>query len=286
MSDSTPPFLFGNYTLGPAMGDGDMGTVHKAQNVQTQEVVALKVLDKVDTSREGLRGAAVELIEFAASLSHPQLHPISQAVESEDGRLGIVMPMATARSVNRYLVEGKTIPRASAVKVITQIASALHFLHEQEVAHGSVKPTNVLLDAQGNATLSDLPMTHLRELGLIPKAPSLMQQFYMAPEVVYHASPEPQHDVFSLGVLAYHLFTGRIPFDDPEPLARKKISPEGLPPILVPVFLRAMTPRTRLRYPSIAAFMQDFQGAGNGRIDPETERLFRLSDEPESPDEP
>ncbi len=286
MPDSTPPFLFGNYTLGPAMGDGDMGTVHKAQNTQTQEVVALKILDKVDTSREGMRGAAVELIEFAASLTHPQMHPISQVIESDDGLVGIVMPMAVARSVNRYLVEGKTIPRAAATKVITQIASALHFLHEQEVAHGSVKPTNVLLDAQGNAALSDLPMTHLRELGLIPKEPSLMQRFYMAPEVVYHASPEPLHDVFSLGVLAYHLLTGRIPFDDPEPLARKKISPEGLPSILVPVLLRAMTPRTRLRYPSIAAFMQDFQGAGNGKIDPETERLFHLSDEPEPPDEP
>ncbi|MBI5931743.1 MAG: serine/threonine protein kinase [Chloroflexi bacterium] len=286
MSDSTPPFVFGTFQLGPSIGEGDMGTVYKAQNTQTQETVALKILDKVDTSREGMRGAAVELIEFAASLTHTHLHPISQVLESPDGLTGIVMPMAAARSVNRYLVEGKTIPRGAATKVITQIASVLHFLHEQEVAHGSIKPTNVLLDAQGNATLSDLPMTHLRELGLIPKEPSLMQRYYMAPEVVYHASPEPSHDVFSLGVLAYHLLTGRIPFDDPEPLARKKVSREGLPPILIPVLLRAMTSRIRLRYQTVAAFMQDFQGAANGKIDPETERLFSLADEPSEHDEP
>jgi serine/threonine protein kinase len=280
MSDSTPPFIVGNYQLGPSVGEGDMGTVYKAQNAITQEVVALKILDKVDTSREGVRGAAVELIEFSASLNHPHLYPIQEVIESPDGLTGIVMPMAAARSVNRYLVDGKTIPRAGASKVVTQIAGAVHFLHEQEVAHGSIKPTNVLLDAQGNAALVDLAMAHLRELGLVPKEPTMLQKYYMAPDVVYHASPEPLHDIFSLGVLAYHLFTGRIPFDDPDPLARQKISGEGLPPLLYPVFLRAMTPRTRLRYQTVATFMQDFQGAAQGKIDPETERLFSVSAPP------
>jgi hypothetical protein len=82
--------------------------------------------------------------------------------------------------------------------------------------------------------------------------------------------------VFALGVLTYHMFTGRIPFDDIEPEARKEVSAEGLPPLLYPVLLRAMTSRIRLRYPSIQAFMRDFQGAAQGQIDPDTERLFKV----------
>lgn len=272
-----PSSVIDDYRIGPFLGEGDMGSVYQAQSLSTQEIVALKVLDKVDTTSAMRREAAVELVQFAADLKHDQLQPISRCLnlDTDGGMLILVTPFAPARSIYDHLQKGTKIPPKQIFKIIVQISGALQFLHSQEVAHGSVKPTNVLLDAQGNATLTDLPMAHLRELGFVPPMPSMLQQYYMQPEFAFNASPEIIGDIFSLGVLAYHLLTGRIPFDELEPLARVEPPPAtGLPDFVHPVLLRAMTDRRRLRYQTIKSFMGDLQGALRGQIDPETQRLF------------
>ncbi len=289
---TTPPFKFtlGPFETGPKIGEGDMGTVYQATHSATGETVALKVLDKVDVGRKMDREAAAEVLEFAAGLKHEYLHPITHVVQTDDGMgmLGLAMPIASGRSLGNHLDRGRKIPVKHALKIISNVAEALHFLHQQEVAHGAIKPTNILLDANANPTLSDLPMAHLRDFGLVPETgPTLLQQFYMPAEQVYNATPEIRGDIFSLAVLTYHMLTGELPFDDPEPEARKLSEQRDLPAAVYYVLLRGMTQRLRMRYSSIKAFMEDFQGARRGQIDPETERWFKVEDGelPEEEDE-
>lgn len=280
---STPPFkfTFGPYETGPKIGEGDMGTVYQATHTETSAVVALKILDKVDVGRKMDREAAAEVLEFAAGLHHQYLHPITQVLETEEGggMLGFVMPLASGRSLGDHLSRGRKIPVKHTLKILGNVAEALIFLHRQEVAHGAIKATNILLDSDANPTLSDLPMAHLRDFGLVPPTgPTLLQQYYLPPEMVYNATPEIRGDIFSLAVLTYHMLTSEYPFDDPEPEARNRPKQHDLPPAIYYVLLRGMTQRLRMRYPSVKAFVEDFQGARRGQIDPETERLFKVED--------
>ncbi|NDJ85858.1 MAG: protein kinase [Chloroflexi bacterium] len=277
--------IFGPYQVGPKVGEGDMGHVHQARDTRTDQVVALKILDQFDLRGKFDREAAMELIEFAASIQYERLHPILQVIESDadQGKLGIAMPVASGRSLWDHLKSGRSIPQKNAVQIIGAVAAALDFLHRQEVAHGAVKPSNVLLDRSGTATLTDLPMAHLRELGLRPAAPTELQQYYLLTEATYFSPPSMPDDVFALAVLAFHLLTGRLPFDDPRVEARG-IPPEGgLPSLVHAVLLRGMTDNVHLRYESIAALMQDFKGAFRGKIDEQTEHWF-LKETPPPPD--
>lgn len=286
---NSPQNVFGPYVLGKKLGAGDMGTVYQAQHQQSQEIVALKVIDQFDLSSTMKRGATVEVLEFVTQLDHKNLYPITQVLESGDGdgRVGIVMPVAAGRSLYDHLSAGKMIPRKNTLMIIAGLAGGLQFLHQQEVAHGSLKPTNVLLSSDGTAALTDLAMAHLRgDLGLVPPQPTLLQQYYLPPEVLYHAPPEIRGDIYGLGVLTYHLLTGNIPFEDPDYEARHTLPPQdNLPPHVHYVLLRAMTHRTELRYPNIGAFMTDLKGAWSGEIDPETVRLFKVEQQSDQEDD-
>lgn len=272
---------FGPYQLTSKLGSGDMGTVYKATDSRNGQDVALKVLDqfsKLASSME--RDAAVELIEFAATIQHEGLHRILEVIESEDehgGRVGIAMPIAAAQSLYDHLATGKRLAERHAFMVIEKIAEAISFLHSQEVAHGSIKPTNVLLEQNAKFTITDLPMAHLREMGFVPATPSRLQQYYLLSESTYLSPPAIADDIFALGVLSYHVLTGRLPFDDPEPEARKAPSGDDLAPLVHSVLLRAMTNRPILAYPSVAEFVQDLRLAREGQqIDAETAKWFTV----------
>jgi serine/threonine-protein kinase len=253
-----------------------MGTVYRAQHPSRPDPVALKILDKMDTSNSMKRGAGVELVEFAATLNHPRIHPIFQVLESST--IGIVMPLAAKRSLGDFFSTGRQIPTKHALNLVAQIATGLDFLHSQEVAHGSLKPTNVLLDAEGNVTLTDVSMAHLRELGLVPPKPTDQQLYYMPPEREYHSTPEIAGDVFSLAVLTYRILSNEMPFSDPEPEARLDvIAGRGLPAYVAAVLRRAMNPHLRLRYKTINEFMGALQGALRGEIDRDTQKVFGIT---------
>ncbi|MCB9436378.1 MAG: protein kinase [Anaerolineales bacterium] len=281
---------FGPYQLTAKLGTGDMGTVYKATDTRTGNEVALKVLDKLSRLSSSLeRDAAVELIEFAATIQHEGLHRIQEVVEIEDetgGKLGIAMPLASAQSLYDHLSTGKRLAQRHAYMVIEKIAEALIFLHNQEVAHGSIKPTNVLLEQNAKFTITDLPMAHLRELGFVPNAPSQLQQYYLLSESTYLSPPSIASDIFALGVLTYHVLTGRLPFDDPEPEARNIPNGEGLMPLVHSVLLRAMTSRPILAYPSVVEFIGDLQLARDGQqIASETAQWFTVKPKDPPPDE-
>jgi serine/threonine-protein kinase len=270
---------FGDYHLLEVIGSGDMGTTHRAQHFDQTEPVALKILDKIDSSSDMQRGAAVEILEFAASFKHERLHPILEVLDSPhgEGRLALVMPLSPIGSVQSVAAKGNKINPKHGFKLVAQVASGLQYLHSQEVAHGDIKPSNILLDDEGDATITDLSMAHLREFGYVPGQPSEQHMYYAPPEREYHGSVQTEHDVYSLAVLTYYLLTGEIPFDDPMPEARTIIPPRNLPPAVAAVLRRALGPQLRLRYATLDDFMSTLKAATRGEVDTETEKLFGVT---------
>jgi serine/threonine-protein kinase len=275
---------FGPYTLLERLGSGDMGTTYRAQQ-DDQAPVALKILDHIDTSNVMKRDASMDILEFVQSLSHPRLHPIEAILNNPDGdgRVALVMPFAPMESLGKLMTQGKLPAPKLGFKLLGQVATAIQFLHSNEVAHGSIKPNNLLLDSEGNITLTDLSMAHLREMGFVPAQPTTQHLLFMPPEREYHAAPEMVGDVYSLAVLAYLLLSGQMPFTEPEPETRGIISQNGLPPAVLAVLRRAMNPHLRLRYPSLGEFMNALKDATQGKVDPQTEKVFGINAPPAPP---
>lgn len=272
-----------HYQLGKKVGEGDMGSVYLATDTRNQQAVAVKILHKIDMKAKMDRGAAAEVLEFAASISHPALQPILSVIDTDEhgGILGIVMPQAAA-SVGDFLESGKKIPLKNAMTIFETIANVLTNLHQNEIAHGSVKPTNILLDRNGNALLTDLAMAHLRDMGMIPANPTRLQQFYTHIDLMYHSTPEYAADLFSFVTFVYHVLSGRLPYSDPRPEIRTVEQPirADLDARVFATLARGMTHRKQLVYPDVAAFMEDFKRALSGqKIDETTARWFMVKDE-------
>ena len=269
-----------HYELGKKLGEGDMGSVYLATNTQNRQSVALKVFHKVNMKAEMDRGAAAEVIEFAAGIKHPQLFPILEVIDTNEngGILAVVMPPAAA-SIGDFFAQGKRIPPKNVLSVLESVAGFLHFLHQQDIAHGSIKPNNVLLDRQGNAFVTDLAVASLREMGMLPQ-PTTVQLHYLHVDLMYHSTPESAGDLYALAQLAYHMLTGRLPFSDPRAEVRRvePIAQENLSAAVFSVILRGMTHRKNLVYPDVLAFVADLKRALHGQaIDSETQRWFEVN---------
>lgn len=267
-----------DYDIGKKLGSGDMGSVHLAIDTRTGEQVAFKILHRIGMATAIDRGAAAEVLEFAAGIIQTGLHPILRVIDTDQkgGVLGVVMPLAAA-SVYDFIQRGKRIPPKNTYAIIETVASTLHTLHQNEIAHGSVKPSNVLLDRNGNATLTDLAMAHLRDMGMIPESPTDLQLHYTHTDLMYHSTPEYGADIYALATLAYHMLTYQLPYDSPRPEVRRATQPSqlNLSREMFAVLLRGMTHRKMLVYHDVYAFLTDFKRAFQRQpIDPETQRWF------------
>lgn len=268
-----------HYEVNNKVGEGDMGSVYLAEDTRNGQPVAIKVLHKINMKSSMDRGAAAEVIEFTAGITHAALHPVLKVIDADEhgGILAVVMPPAAA-SVYDFMQRGKNISLKNAMSILEKMAGVLQNLHENEIAHGSVKPTNVLLDKKGNATLTDLAMAHLRsDMGMIPAEPTELQQHYTHIELMYHSTPEFAGDLFSLATMVFHLLTGRLPYSDPRPEVRtvERPSSDGLSPDLFAVLMRGMTHRKMIAYPDISAFMAELRRAVMGQsISKDTTRWF------------
>ncbi|HUY77752.1 MAG TPA: protein kinase [Ktedonobacterales bacterium] len=225
----------GEYRLVSVLGRGGMSAVYLAERVDDpQALVAIKVLASPPLAGPDARAKAharfVREIETATQLDHP--HILRALAYGEAPATGddapvsyLVSPFAEGGSLAQYLaVGGAPLPLAECAQYITQVASALDYAHARGVIHRDVKPSNILLDAQGDALLADFGIARYVESALTPPGQpdhptaltmtgeTLGTPTYMAPEQIRGARVGPAADLYALGVVAYELVTGRPPF--------------------------------------------------------------------------
>ena len=220
------------YRVGGRLGAGGMGVVYRVERVSDGRPLALKVLNNV-ADREALARFAREA-QIAAELDHPNVVSVLDVDVSHSGMLFIVME----------LVAGSTLAdqRSSysgarwAVPILRQIAAALAAMHARGIVHRDLKPSNVLVDGDvvkvadfGIASLAAQPpddamdaTVSLADRSPITRTGAFMgTPLYMAPELEHGAGRATSAaDVFSLGVVAYELLAGRLPFTAPPVIAR------------------------------------------------------------------
>jgi serine/threonine-protein kinase len=211
-----PAESFGRYRLLSLIGEGGMGQVWRAHDSLTNRVVALKVLPERFADDEELRERFRRECRAVAQLTEPHVILIHDFGDI-DGRLYLNMRLIDGTDLRTVITrEGALSPRR-AVAIIAQVASALQAAHDAGLVHRDVKPSNILLCADGSddfAYLIDFGIAHAADDRTLTKAGDTIGTFaYMAPEEIGTANKtDARVDVYALACVLYECLTGRPPF--------------------------------------------------------------------------
>jgi serine/threonine-protein kinase len=213
--------LAGRYVLDREVGRGGMATVYLARDLRHERNVAVKVLHG---ELAAVVGAARFLAEIrtTAALQHPHILPLfdSGATDGDGGLLYYVMPFVVGETLRGRLTRERQLPVGDALRIATEVASALEYAHRHGVIHRDIKPENILLGEDGHALVADfgiaLAITHAAGGRLTQSGLSLGTPQYMAPEqAAGERSVDARADIYSLGVVTYEMLAGEPPFRAP-----------------------------------------------------------------------
>ncbi|MCI0746488.1 MAG: protein kinase [Verrucomicrobia subdivision 3 bacterium] len=205
---------FGDYELLEEIALGGMGTVFKARQVTLNRLVALKLINAgVLASHDAVKRFKAEA-EAAAGLDHPNIVPIHEIGE-HGGQHFFSMAFIEGPTLGQALGR-KPMPTRRAVQILATVARAVHFAHQRGVLHRDLKPTNILLDVQGEPHLTDFGLAKFiqKDSTLTHTNAVLGTPAYMSPEQARGEAKAVTTavDVYGLGAVLYETLTGAPPF--------------------------------------------------------------------------
>ena len=173
--DGTP---FGRYRLAELLGRGGMGEVWRAHDTGTERIVAIKLLPANFSENEEFKQRFRREAHAAARLNTPHVIPIYDYGEI-DGRLYVCMRLIDGRDLQTVIADGPLEP-ARAVRIIEQVALALHAAHKVGLLHRDVKPSNILLDDDDFAYLIDFGIARAADETRLTKTGNTIGTFTMS----------------------------------------------------------------------------------------------------------
>lgn len=271
MSTATP--RFGNYLVGERLGAGGLAVVFKAKNVETEEIVALKILHKMLSEQDDVVARFQQEAAIVNHLQHAAIVPIL-----DFGKVGrrpfMAMRYMAGGTMAARFKETASISSQHAVRVLRQISSALDYAHIKGVIHRDLKLENILLDERGDCYLSDFGIARINDSTRLTVTGSVVgTPLYMAPEqVIAGAQIDYRVDLYALAVIAYLLVVGRLPFVGENVVAimhQHLYASPSLPssvnlrltPYVDSVLLRGLAKNPDDRYPSADMFTEAFAKA-------------------------
>ena len=230
---STSEKFGGRFEIKRELGKGASAQVFLAFDTYEQRDVALKITNPnlFSGEEDGARNRRMWLNEtrLVGKLRHPFIVQIYEAGSTGNHNY-LVMEFMPGGTLKQFASYGKLLPVDRVVDILYKICNALDYANKTGVLHRDIKPANILLGADGNVKISDFGAAFLigSEATQIETVGTL---HYMAPEQFQKASPTIQTDIYSTGVMAYQLLTGRYPFESAshESLIYQKLHGEMLP---------------------------------------------------------
>ncbi len=207
----------GSYQIEAILGTGGMAVVYRARQVKG-EPVALKVLFPPPGSGTELRLRFEREARTAGRLNHPAIVRVLDAGQTDEYAY-IAMTFVQGQSLAERLAQSDPFDEATAADIAWQIADALYYAHGQGIVHRDVKPSNILLTDAGRALLTDFGVAQaLDDPALTRTGHTVGTPAYMAPEQASgDQAIDGRADLYSLGVVLYHMVTGRTPFQGSTP---------------------------------------------------------------------
>lgn len=268
---------FGAYFVEAQIGEGGMAIVYRARRQEMDHDVALKIIQPDLVDSEVFIKRFQREAEAVSTLLHPHIVKIV-----EHGRhkrtFFLAMDLLTGGSLDR-VIRQEPLTLAAVDQFVAQIGSALDYAHGQGIIHRDLKPQNVMLDAHGQAILTDFGLakfvsTAISRTVLTQSGGQIGTPAYMAPEQWKGEAADVRSDVYGFGLLIYEMLTGSMAFKaangydlmhkhlyvPPPPLRKDR---PDLPIGLEEVLRRALAKDRIERYQSIAALQQAFRAALN-----------------------
>jgi serine/threonine-protein kinase len=202
-----------------------MGAVYRAHDPSLDRTVALKVV--LDQNEQFVARFSREA-KAVARLSHPHIVQVYDFGQDEDGNPFFVMELIKGKSLEAVVKDRGPMPPDKVVDILRQAALGLAAAHAAGVIHRDIKPHNMLLDEGGLVKLVDFGIARVSGVneGLTGTNEALGTLHYMAPEVLSGQQADARADIYSLGLVAFHLLTGKPPFagESAVAIAMKQIS--------------------------------------------------------------
>src|SRR5437660_625811 len=275
--------LDGRYQVMQKLGEGGMSYVYQAKEVSAGDIVAIKVLSpKLAADRSSVERLRREA-GLAMRLDHPNVCRILRLGESEDGLIYLVMPYLRGELLSDREVKGGPMDVELGVKLLRQVCAGLQHAHELQIVHRDLKPENIMLvpDGDGDKAVvmdfglakerrADPAVQKLTATGIILGTPE-----FMSPEQIRGKQLDARSDIYALGIVAFEMFTGKLPFQGRNaqemmiarlrgtPLTPRQVRPD-LPANLEKALARSLATSPDDRFPTAMEFAEALTAVAHG----------------------
>jgi TonB family protein len=264
-----------DYEILSEIGRGGVSTVYLARELELDREVAIKVVRQGYVEDDESRVRVEREARMLAQLQHPNIVTLLTSRRLGDGRRALVMQVARGRTIRAMLEQDGPVAPDLALGVLSQVASALDYLHGRGIVHRDVKPENIFLDPEGRVLLSDLGIAKSNEApvnvtltGVIVGTPT-----YMSPEQIDGSPLDGRSDQYSVGLVVHELLSGVRPWDGEnlysvifkqksEHLPSIATLRSDVPEALDAAVRRALAKDPSERYPDMATFAREAAAVG------------------------
>ncbi|HKS06595.1 MAG TPA: protein kinase [Gemmatimonadaceae bacterium] len=258
----------GEYEVLAELGRGGMATVYLAHDIALGRKVAIKVMSPHLLEGEGMVDRFKLEARTAAQLSHPHVIPIF-AVKETETVLFFVMKFIEGRALDSIIKQIGPLPIPMVRDILTKVGQALGYAHRRGVVHRDVKPGNIMIDEEGTPIVTDFGIAKVAQArNLTMTGATIGTPSYMSPEQCSALEVTGASDQYSLGIVAYEMLTGKVPFtadsvvqimfkhchDDPEPV--ENLRPD-CPPELAEMVNKMLAKTADTRWETLEAAVQN-----------------------------
>jgi eukaryotic-like serine/threonine-protein kinase len=277
----------GQLEIKKELGRGGMAAVFLAHEVALNRKVAVKVMAPGLLTGSGMISRFKQEAVTVANLSHPNIVSI-YSVQQHENLHYFVMKFVEGRSLEFVLDCEGALPLATMQAILYQVGSGLAYAHRRRIVHRDIKPANIMLDSDGMAVVMDFGIAKVTEqpgqtqVGTVIGTPS-----YMSPEQCYAKDITWSSDQYSLGIVAYEMLTGQVPFSGPSFVVMQGHTSQPPPPIeplrpdcppeVIAAVVRMLEKDPDKRFPSMAEALDALGAAPIAEGDPLRQELMRLA---------
>ncbi len=270
----------GGYTITEYIGQGGMATIYKAHQAALDRDVALKVIHPALKEDQSFVMRLKREAAIIAKLNHPNIVTVYDFSEHE-GLPFLVLRFIEGKTLKAVLQEQK-LATHQILNIVRPIADALTYAHSRGVLHRDVKPSNILIDIEGHVYLTDFGLARFAFSNESTSSQDMLigSPHYISPEQAKSEAVDVTTDIYSLGIILYEMFTGRVPFSantpyatilaqiNDSPPAPRSINPK-IPRAVELVLLKTLAKNPKQRYPTVRAMLKALDNAVRGPAEAE-----------------
>jgi len=264
------------YEVLQILGEGGMGAVYKARDIELNRMVALKVIRPDLAGNQSIIDRFKQELLLATQVTHKNVIRIYDLSEAE-GMKFITMEYVEGEDLRGLMLEKKKLAPEEAVEIMQQVCRALEAAHSVGIIHRDLKPQNIMRDKAGRVLVMDFGLARTLEGDGMTQTGALVGTMdYMSPEQALGKDLDQRSDLFALGLIFYELLTGKMPYKADSVVAsllkrtQERAAPVSSHDVAIPkqlsdVVSRCMEPDVNMRYQSAGQILADLDAWQGGR---------------------